>query len=596
MEELRGEIKTILKKIRTPTNNITKEEKKALAELRRDSNKIILTADKGVSLVVMNKEDYQKKAFELLDQPTYKTLAADPTNKYKNKLITLFKSIKSEGGIDDTTYKRLYPTGAGTPKFYGLPKVHKAGVPLRPIVSSIGAVSYETSKELSRILKPLVGHSPYHVHNNQEFLQQLQEWKLGPDDIIMSYDVKALFTSVPIQPSLDIITKLLEKDPSLPNRTNMNIRQINSLLEFCLRSTHFTFQNKHYEQIEGTTMGSPISPTVANLYMEDLESKAIQSAPHPPAFWKRFVDDTFVIIKSFHKQEFLDHINSIDTNIQFTSEESREDGSVPFLDMLIIPQEDGTFHTTIYRKPTHTDMYLQWDSQHPISSKYSVVGSLHHRASTVCSNTKLLKQEEQHLQEALITCKYPNWALNRIKMKLRSNQKKKKNRNQNQNTLPKNYQQPYLVVPYYQGLSESVKRTCSKYGIQVHFKGGVTIKGLMMAPKDPDPVTKRSGVIYKYTCDRVECDEEYIGESSRNFSERFKEHQKAPSPIFDHFTTTGHNIKLENFTIVGKEDQNLKRAIKEAMCIRTNDPSLKEMWANTICHMYGMRFCLTPQN
>ena len=140
-------------------------------------------------------------------------------------------------------------------------------------------------------------------------------------------------------------------------------------------------------------MGSPISPIVANLYMEDLESKAIQSAPHPPAFWKRFVDDTFVIIKSFHKQEFLDHINSIDTNIQFTSEESSEDGSMPFLDMLILPQEDGSFHTTIYRKPTHTDMYLQWDSQHPISSKYSVVGTLHHRASTVCSNTKLFNKK-----------------------------------------------------------------------------------------------------------------------------------------------------------------------------------------------------------
>ena len=118
------------------------------------------------------------------------------------------------------------------------------------------------------------------------------------------------------------------------------------------------------------------------------------------------------------------------------------------------------------------------------------------------------------------------------------------------------------------------ERKCNKYGIQVHFRGGVTIKGLLMAPKDPDPMLKRSGVIYKYTCDRVECDEEYIGESSRNFNERFKEHQKAPSPIFDHYTTTGHDIKVENFTIVGKEDQNLKRAIKEAMYIRTNDPSL----------------------
>ena len=71
-----------------------------------------------------------------------------------------------------------------------------------------------------------------------------------------------------------------------------------------------------------------------------------------------------------------------------------------------------------------------------------------------------------------------------------------------------------------------------------------------------------------------QCDEEYIGESSRNFGERFKEHQKAPSPIYDHYNITGHNIKLENFSIVGKEDQKLMRAIKEAMYIRANDLSL----------------------
>ena len=152
------------------------------------------------------------------------------------------------------------------------------------------------------------------------------------------------------------------------------------------------------------------------------------------------------------------------------------------------------------------------------------------------------------------------------------------------------------MVPYYQGLSESVKRTCNKYGVQVYFKGGVTIKSLLMAPKDQDPMLKRSGAIYKYTCDRVECDEEYIGESSRTFGERFKEHQKAPSPIYDHYNITGDNIKLENFSIVGKEDKSLKRAIKEAMYIRANDPSLYRNVPNTICHIYRMRFCLTSQN
>ena len=122
--------------------------------------------------------------------------------------------------------------------------------------------------------------------------------------------------------------------------------------------------------------------------------------------------------------------------------------------------------------------------------------------------------------------------------------------------------------------SESVKKRCTNYGVQVYFKGGTTIKNLLMAPKDVDPMMKKSGVIYSYKCGRVECDEEYIGESSRTFGERFKEHQKDPSPIFDHFNTTGHSISVENFNIVGREDQNLKRAIKEALYIRVNNPSL----------------------
>ena len=141
--------------------------------------------DKGVSLVMMDKEEYIKKAQALLDQPEYKSIPADPTTRYKNKLISILKSIKAEGGINEETYRRLYPTGASSPKFYGLPKVHKQWMPLRPIVSSIGAVTYQTSKELSKILKPLVGKSPHHVHNNEEFLQHLKGIHLGPDEVII---------------------------------------------------------------------------------------------------------------------------------------------------------------------------------------------------------------------------------------------------------------------------------------------------------------------------------------------------------------------------------------------------------------------------
>ena len=142
---------------------------------------------------------------------------------------------------------------------------------------------------------------------------------------MVSYDVRALFTSVPIQPALDVIEKLLKEDTSLQNRTSMSTKHIMDLLEFCLRSTYFTYRGKFYERVEGAAMGSPISPIVANLYMESFDVRALQSSPNPPSVWKRSVDDTFVIMKKAHKEEFLTHLNSVDSNIQFTTKEPRPD-------------------------------------------------------------------------------------------------------------------------------------------------------------------------------------------------------------------------------------------------------------------------------
>ena len=134
---------------------------------------------------------------------------------------------------------------------------------------------------MSRILKPLVGKSPLHIQNNQDFMEHLKDIQLGPDVVMVSYDVRTLFTSVPIQPALEVIEKLLNEDPDLQNRTTMSTKQIMDLLEFCLRSTYFTYRGKFYEQVEGAAMGSPISPIVANLYMENFENRALQSSPNP---------------------------------------------------------------------------------------------------------------------------------------------------------------------------------------------------------------------------------------------------------------------------------------------------------------------------
>ena len=96
------------------------------------------------------------------------------------------------------------------------------------------------------------------------------------------YDVSALFTSVSIDPALNIIKDLLVKDNTLKERTVMEVEDIILLLEFCLKNTYFSFQGQFYEQVEGAAMGSPVSPIVANLYMEYLEQKALSTAPNPP--------------------------------------------------------------------------------------------------------------------------------------------------------------------------------------------------------------------------------------------------------------------------------------------------------------------------
>ena len=168
------------------------------------------------------------------------------------------------------------------PKYYGLPKIHKHGMPLRPIISSIGSVTYATAKELSRILKPLVGRSPHHVMNNLEFLESIRGIQLLPEECMVFYDVEALFTSVPVESAISIIRTLLEEDKELHQRTAMSVNQTTCLLKFCLNTTYFTFQRKISEQVKGAAMGSPLSPIVVNLFMEDLETKALATASSTP--------------------------------------------------------------------------------------------------------------------------------------------------------------------------------------------------------------------------------------------------------------------------------------------------------------------------
>ena len=277
-------------------------------------------------------------------------------------------------------------------------------------------------------------------------------------------------------------------------------------------------------------------------------------------------------------------------------EENKDNGAIPFLDTLVTPLADNSLSFKVYQKPTHTDQYLQWDSHHSLSSKYSVIGTLTHRAKVVCTNPDSLQGELKQLRSALGKCNYPALAIKRVQQKVlqnnweyASNNNSTNNNNtstnnngsnsiNNQDSNPTiNVQRNkitigQIVIPYTKSISESIKQACGKYGIQVHFKGNQTIKQILMKPKDKDPKDSKSGVIYSYQCPHLDCNEEYIGETSRMLGERRKEHIKQPSPIHGHAQTTGHSIENHNFNIIGRQAS----TIKESIYTRVNNPTLNQ--------------------
>ena len=159
-------------------------------------------------------------------------------------------------------------------------------------------------------------------------MEQVKQFSLAPGECLRSYDVSTLFTSVPVDPSLRVIKDLLEKDSTLKDTTVLPVKDIILLLEFCLKNMYFSFQDQFCEQAKGEAMGSLGSPIVANLYMEYFELLVL---PPTPRLWLRYVDDTFVIQKELHKQDFLQHINIDDPAIQFTVQNNKEDGAIPLL-------------------------------------------------------------------------------------------------------------------------------------------------------------------------------------------------------------------------------------------------------------------------
>ena len=426
------------------------------------------------------------------------------------------------------------------------------------------------------------------------------------------YDVEALYHSVPQSEAITIISNRLHNDENLAEKTKVSANNMVKLLKICVQKTYFVFNKKLYQQINGLTIGASTSGFAANLFMEELEEKALRSFTNPPALWKRYVDDTFTILKRTDTEQFLQHLNNQHPRIKFTTE-TQEDNKLPFLDTLAHIEQDGTLTFTIYRKKTHTDQYLDFTSNHHIKQKTGIIQTFKNRIETIVTKEEEKRTEEKHVKKALQRCGHPNWVLNR-------SNKKRAERKHEEDMVGR------VSLPYVKHLSEKVARTFKKYQIQTLHRPTTTVKNLLCSKKkDAVHHLDQAGVIYQVECKKHNVS--YVGETERALKARAYDHRvvshkdarishslkkegedtrvvqaastrprrnveridykklnsgedqpltPGSTPVSAHGAAEDHSKNDMEIKIIARENDWWRRGVKEALKIRELDPSLNE--------------------
>ena len=416
--------------------------------------------------------------------------------------------------------------------------MHKLKTPhdklkLRPIVSCINAYNYKLSSFLANLLTPLIPKN-YSAEDTFTFIKDIKQVR-SSNKFMVSYDVTSLFTNIPLDETISIaIDYILEANPNI----KISREELKTLFHFATSGSHFLFDGKFYDQIDGVAMGSPLGPVLANLFMAHHEKDWISGFQSSTiSFYKRYVDDIFCLMENeVEAKKFLDYLNNQHSNIKFTME-IEVDKKIPFLDVLITSTKEGWFSTSIYRKSTFTGLFMNFTSFLPDSYKLGLVTTLIDRVYKICHNRMTFNFEIRKVKEYLCKNMFPPHLIDKqVKKYLK---KVRLPKDDEKGEKDKNVS--YFKLPYIGGYSKIVQnkinalcsRLCKDSNIKLVFTSRKVSS--FFSTKDKIPSALRSCVVYKFTC--AFCNESYVGETTRHYDVRVREHlhkKSQPSSVYKH--------------------------------------------------------------
>ena len=421
-----------------------------------------------------------------------------------------------------------------------------------------------------------------HLKNSNDLLTKLRTAG-HKNKTLASFDVISLFTNIPRPEALAVAKRVIEDmdDNLLPLPKD----DFMTILKRCLSLDTFTFNDSTFQQHRGLAMGSPLSPILACLFMESLESSHFTNIIGHHNTWLRYVDDILVIVpRRTDLHDTLNRLNTVNPSIQFTLE-IEQDGRLPFLDVLIMRQDSG-YNFTVYRKPTDRDNHIHFYSAHSDRTKSGIVIGFLLRAHRICTKDHL-QNEIDHITNSFLRLQYPlSWLLQRVS----------KAQQITTNTTTKTQQAPTnppprtsrLIVPTSQA-AEKLKPLLHETGTQLVLTTSTRIKDAIQT-KRPQQLRHPLSVVYNIPCGG--CDHTYVGETGRGLNKRLKEHKTdmknmtTSNAMVQHTLKTGHRPNWDAAHILHSDmDKKTRKALEtaEIMTRQTmNNKTGNSLWAPQI--------------